>query len=135
MKWKALLSPGIAVPTEYGKDAIEALQAEMRKNRAALREDIAQGKEKGLSAERIKIIQDKAAATEKDIAARIEGVRQQYRDLEDKVGVFEGAGYASKGLYRPQIACLMIASPKNEFCAVCRKAINDMIEYFAPPQR
>jgi hypothetical protein len=135
VKWKALLSPGIAVPTEYGKDRIEALQAELRKNRAALGEDVAKGKEKGLTAEQIKIVQDKAAAADRDIIARIEAVRKQYKDLEDKVGVFEGAGYAAKGLYRPQVYCLMIGSPKNEFCAVCRKAINDMIEYFAPAGR
>jgi hypothetical protein len=135
VKWKALLSPGITVPTEYGKDKIEALQAEQRKNRAALREEIAKAKETGLSNEQIKAMQDKAAAADKDIAAKIEAVRKQYRDLETKVGVFEGAGYAAKGLYRPQIDCLMITYAKNEFCAVCRKAIADMIEYFAPGNR
>jgi IgA Peptidase M64/Peptidase M64 N-terminus len=132
VKWKALLSPGIAVPTEYGKEKIEALQAERQKNRAALREDVAKGKEKGAAADEIKAIQDKSAAVDKEIAAKIEAVRKQYKDLEDKVGVFEGAGYAAKGLYRPQMYCLMISSPKNEFCAVCRKAIDDMIDYFAP---
>ena len=132
VKWKALLSPGIAVPTEYGKEKIEALQAERQKNRAALREDVAKGQEKGAAADEIKAIQDKSAAVDKEIAAKIEAVKKQYKDLEDKVGVFEGAGYAAKGLYRPQMYCLMIGSPKNEFCAVCRKAIDDMIEYFAP---
>jgi len=48
----------------------------------------------------------------------------------DKVGVFEGAGYASKGLYRSMVYCLMISSPKDEFCLVCRRAIARMIDYF-----
>jgi hypothetical protein len=135
VKWKALLSPGISVPTEYGKDKIEALQAELRKARTALREDASKGREASLSDEQIKINREKAAAEEKDITARIEAVRKQYKDLDDKVGVFEGAGYAAKGLYRPQMYCLMIGSPKNEFCAVCRKAISDMIEYFASGTR
>ena len=135
VKWKALLSPGIAVPTEYGKDKIEALQAEQRKTREALRDEVARAKDKGLPPEDIKALQDKAAAAGKDIAAKIEAVRKQYKDLENKVGVFEGAGYAARGLYRPQIDCLMITNTKIEFCAVCRKAIGDMIEYFAPAGR
>ena len=49
--------------------------------------------------------------------------------MEDKVGVFEGAGYASKGLYRSMIHCIMIASPKNEFCRVCQAAIARMIDF------
>ena len=135
VKWKALLSPGMAVPTEYGKEKIEALQAERQKNRAALREDVAKGKEKGVAADEIKAIQDKSAAVDKEIAAKIEAVRKQYKDVEGKVGVFEGAGYAAKGLYRPQFDCLMITNTKIEFCAVCRKAIDDMIEYFTPANR
>jgi hypothetical protein len=132
VKWKSLLSPGISIPTEYGKDRIEALQAKQGKKQAALCENIDMAKTKGLSADQIKVIQDKTAAEDKEITDAIEAVRRQYKDLEDKVGVFEGAGYATKGLYRPQISCIMISSPKNEFCAVCRKAINDMIGYFVP---
>ena len=47
VKWKDLLSPGIGVPTEYGKDAIEALQAERQKNRKAQADEIAAAKAKG----------------------------------------------------------------------------------------
>ncbi len=130
VKWKALLSPGLAVPTEYGKDKVEALQAERQKIRWDLREKIAKFQEQGRPASEIKALQEKGRAREKEIEARMEEARKPYRDLEDKVGVFEGAGYAAKGLFRPQIFCLMISSPKNEFCAVCRRAIAAMIEYF-----
>jgi hypothetical protein len=133
VKWKALLSPGIAVPTEYGKDRIEAWQAERQKNRAALRE--ATAKEKELGAAEIKALQDKFAVADKEIQIKIEAVRKQYKDLDGKIGAFEGAGYASKGLYRPRIDCLMISNAKIEFCPVCSKAINDMIEYYAPAGR
>ena len=51
--------------------------------------------------------------------------------LDDKVGVFEGAGYASKGLYRSQVYCIMIGNPKNEFCRVCQRAIGLMIEFYS----
>ena len=59
--------------------------------------------------------------------SHVMALRSQYKDLEDKVGVFEGAGYAAKGLYRPQMDCLMITNTKIQFCAVCRKAIADMM--------
>jgi hypothetical protein len=61
----------------------------------------------------------------------IEDVRKQYASLNDKVGVFEGAGYASKGLYRPMIYCLMSSNQKDEFCLVCQRAIARMIDYYA----
>ena len=50
-----------------------------------------------------------------------------------KVGAFEGAGYASRGLYRPMVYCLMINNPKNEFCLVCREALGRMIDFYAVP--
>ena len=59
-------------------------------------------------------------------------MRKQYEYLNDKVGAFEGAGYASKGLFRPMMYCLMISNPKNEFCQVCRRAIARMIDHYAP---
>jgi hypothetical protein len=45
----------------------------------------------------------------------------------------EGAGYATKGLYRPMVYCLMIYHPKNEFCVVCQQAIQRLIEYYSGP--
>jgi hypothetical protein len=131
VKWKALLSPGIAVPTEYGKEAQEALLAERQSKRKAAAEAVARAKGKGAKAAVIKGLQDQAAAEDKALQDKIGSVRKQYEGLADKVGVFEGAGYASQGLYRPQMVCIMIGNPKREFCAVCQKAIADMIDYFA----
>ena len=131
VKWKDLLSPGIDVPTKYGKDEIEALQAERQKNRKVRAEEIAAAKAQGLAAGEIEELREKAKALDGELAAKIEAVRKKYAVLEDKVGVFEGAGYSSKGLYRAQMYCLMISSPKDEFCAVCQKAIRDMIDFTA----
>jgi hypothetical protein len=131
VKWKDLLSPGIAVPTEYGKDKIEALQAERQKNRRAQAEEISQAKQKGLAEAQIKKVEEKYREADKAIAKQIEDVRKQYAHLNDKVGVFEGAGYAAKGLYRPMVYCLMISNSKDEFCLVCQRAIGRMIDYFS----
>jgi hypothetical protein len=130
VKWADLLSPGIQVPTEYGKERIEALQAEARKVLQEAARDVESAKAKGLSEKEIKKVQERSAQAVKDIQAKIEAVRKEYASVTDKVGVFEGAGYASKGLFRPMVDCLMISSPKQEFCLVCRRAITRMIDYY-----
>ena len=130
VKWKDLLSPGIGVPTEYGKEEIEGLEAERRKNREARALEIEAAKRKGTSGAQVKKIEEKLREADKVITRKIEEVRRQHAGLDGRVGVFEGAGFTSKGLYRPQIYCLMISSPRDEFCLVCRRAISQMIDYF-----
>lgn len=46
-------------------------------------------------------------------------------------GVFEGGGYAAKGIYRPSIDCLMHTFTGTVFCAPCNKAIQQMIDFYA----
>ncbi len=41
----------------------------------------------------------------------------------DKVGVFEGGGYQSKGIYSPVQDCIMRSNTPKSFCPVCHKAI------------
>jgi hypothetical protein len=130
VKWKHLLSPGIAVPTEYGKDRMEAVLAEAAKNRQAGRDELDRAKQDKLPEAKIKAIQEKYRKLGQEAMKKIGDIRKEYADLEDKVGVFEGAGYAAKGLYRSQIYCIMISSPKQEFCAVCREAIRRMITFY-----
>jgi hypothetical protein len=131
VKWADLLSPGIAVPTEYGKDRIEALQTGLRDNRAALGKALEAAKKRNASDREIKEIEGRFKTAGDAFAAKIAAVRAEYDPLVDKVGVFEGAGYASKGLYRPMIYCIMIGNPKNEFCRVCQKAIARMIDFYS----
>ncbi len=50
VKWQDLLSPGIGVPTEYGKDRTEALQAELRETRAARAKAVEAAKKRGAAA-------------------------------------------------------------------------------------
>lgn len=127
LKWQNLVSPGIKIPTEYGKEEREKLQAERRTNFEQMNAAIEEARKKKLDEKEIKKIQKKFQDRDKAIQAKIQDVRNKYKDLEDKVGAFEGAGYAAKGLFRPMMYCLMISSPKNEFCLVCQKAIEKMI--------
>jgi hypothetical protein len=47
----------------------------------------------------------------------------------DVVGCFEGAGYSAEGLYRPYHTCRMFDKGLIDFCPVCRRAIDDMIDF------
>lgn len=46
---------------------------------------------------------------------------------ENKVGVFEGAGYRNKGIYRPVVNCIMRDFQKLEFCPVCQNSLRKLI--------
>jgi hypothetical protein len=49
----------------------------------------------------------------------------------DKVGVFEGGGYVDKGVYRPMYDCTMKTRSRNNMCPVCKKALQDMINFYS----
>jgi hypothetical protein len=44
-----------------------------------------------------------------------------------KIGVFEGGGYLSKGIYRPFFDCRMRTNTAKSFCPVCMKAVERRI--------
>ena len=48
----------------------------------------------------------------------------------NRVGAFEGAIYEAKVYYRPEIDCIMF-SRTNHFCAVCRRAIQRIIDPYS----
>ncbi len=131
VKWKDLLAPGIAVPTEYGKDRFDALQVEAGKVRRDSGREIEEARKKGSDAAAVKALEEKGKRAAGDVEAKFQALRTEYAAVHDRVGVFEGAGYASKGLYRPSVECLMITNAKMEFCPVCRRAIRRMIDYFS----
>ncbi len=123
IKWKNLLSPGLAIPTEYGKEKRDSLTMALQKNAAQRREELKAKPES-------KKVKEQYDRQEQQIRKELEAVKRRYQHLEDKVGVFEGAGYSTKGLYRPMIHCLMIHHPQNQFCLVCQNAIDRMIDYY-----
>lgn len=46
------------------------------------------------------------------------------------VGVFEGGGYQTKGVYRPSYNCRMRTTNVNYFCEVCKRAIDEKIKSY-----
>ena len=51
-------------------------------------------------------------------------------EYKDKVGVFEGGGYVAKGVYRPYEDCTMKSISYDNFCPVCKRAIQQMIDFY-----
>lgn len=51
-------------------------------------------------------------------------------EITPSVGVFEGAAYSSKGIYRPADYCRMRVNNIDHFCPVCRRAIERLILYY-----
>lgn len=45
------------------------------------------------------------------------------------VGVYEGGGYMTKGMYRPAVVCRMRDNEATQFCPVCQRAIERIIIY------
>ena len=45
------------------------------------------------------------------------------------IGVYEGGGYMTKGMYRPAVICRMRDNVATQFCAVCQRAIERVILY------
>ena len=50
------------------------------------------------------------------------------------IGVYEGAGYQSKGVYRPYHDCRMKTNSPKAFCPVCQRAISRIIEFYTVQQ-
>ena len=63
--------------------------------------------------------------TQADFAAK-------WQDMMDVpgIGLFEGGGYQTKGVWRPSDDCRMKTNEAEGFCAVCRRAIERMIDFY-----
>jgi len=46
------------------------------------------------------------------------------------IGVYEGAGYSSKGVYRPAVDCRMKTNTCKDFCPACQQAIERLIKFY-----
>ena len=51
-------------------------------------------------------------------------------DQDTAIGVFEGGGYSSKGVYRPAFDCRMRTNSSPDFCPVCNRAIRRIIAFY-----
>lgn len=58
------------------------------------------------------------------------GMNSDSADPTQRVGLFEGAGYQTKGTYRPAEQCRMKVNEVENFCPVCTRAIKQITEFY-----
>ena len=56
--------------------------------------------------------------------------RQKLNAATQRVGVFEGGGYQTKGVYRPAQECRMKINEVEHFCPVCSRAIIAITDFY-----
>ncbi len=114
LKWKSLVEEGTPIPTPWNKTEFDAYEYGVQKERDSLRK-----------AKVPEAVVENLFQIEKN---REDEIFSQDK-YKDKVGAFEGGGYTPKGLYRPQLDCIMFTR-HMEFCKVCRKSLNDVMDTF-----
>jgi IgA Peptidase M64 len=115
-KWGDLVAAGTPIPTPWNQEAYDKTVLGYEKIRRELREK---------------------NAPEEQMEALFQEVREKTTPLLraekffGKVGAFQGADYEAKGLYRPELDCIMFSRNPKSFCAVCSRAIERMIRMYA----
>jgi hypothetical protein len=114
LKWKDLVSADTPIPTPWGKEAFESYS-------------------NGIQARRRQIRAERKPEEVMEALFREELQQEQGTFAKEKyvgrVGAFEGANYEAKGFYRPEVDCIMFTRT-NHFCAVCRRAIERVIDMY-----
>ncbi len=130
LKWADLVTPGVEVPTLWEKAEFDRMDNAYQKTRSEINARIARMKREGAAASEVAKVEEESERLSREHADRVDDFLRRSR-YWDKVGAFEGAGYASEGLFRPQLDCLMFTKGAKPFCKVCEAAVRKTIEYYA----
>jgi hypothetical protein len=116
-KWKDLVTAGTPLPTPWAKQEFEAAQQQIQARRRRIRAE--------------KRPEEEMEALFREEQATVEALLSRGPHAA-AVGAFEGAMYEAKGYYRAEADCMMF-SRHPAFCAVCRQAIERMIDRLSRP--
>jgi hypothetical protein len=119
LKWKDLVTPGTPLPTPWPKEEFERYTGDIQTRRRAIR-----------AANRPESEMDALFQEEErhDTVLLNEGAHAR------RVGAFEGANYEARGYYRSQADCIMFTRDNVPFCAVCRRAIEQILDLYTRPR-
>jgi hypothetical protein len=129
VKWKSLLNEGIAIPTPWEKEPFDIMDLAWQKERRVLNDQIAQLKKNRAQPAEIQALQYTYERISREHAQKVDTYLEASKYF-GMVGVFEGAGYISQGLYRPMIDCIMFSKGKKPFCRVCEQTIKKVISFY-----
>jgi hypothetical protein len=130
IKWKDLVTKRTAIPTLWEKAAFEAMDKAYQKKRQETNELIGARKRAGAAREEIEALQAKSEDMSRQNGLEVNAFFKKSR-FQGKVGAFEGAGYAAKGLFRPMLDCLMFSRGLRPLCRVCEQAVIRTIRYYS----
>ncbi|MCK9422944.1 MAG: IgA Peptidase M64 [Bacteroidales bacterium] len=114
LKWKMLVDQGTPIPTPWEKNAFDQFGYKIQKERDSLR----------------------AARVPETVMEDL--FMRQYRQEDiffstekyrNKVGAFEGANYTPRGMYRPELDCIMYTR-HMKFCKVCSQALENVMDQY-----
>ena len=109
VKWAHHLTPGIPIPTPWGQDEMQAVRDKIAASEEQFKLDLQALHDAETDPNEIKAAQNKHKIQIQGWRDEIDEIREHYLALYDgKIGVFEGAGYTPKGLYRSEIQVGMI---------------------------
>jgi hypothetical protein len=114
LKWKDLVASGTPLPTPWNKKEFDRFGYSVQKERDSLRAAMV------------------PETVMEDLFTRQMSQENKYfaeEKYKDEVGAFEGAGYIAKGLYRPQVDCIMYTR-HLKFCKVCSRSISNVIDQY-----
>ena len=113
-KWA--VDKGVPLPTPWDKETYETHSREVQKERARIR-----------AANEPEPVMDKLFTEQRAWETKFLGTQTH----AGKAGAFEGAAYEPRGLYRPEVDCIMFTRDEVGFCRVCRKAIERIIDAYS----
>ena len=129
LKWRDLLTPGLPLPTPWEKEAFDALDGANQKIRNEVNGRLARLKREGAAREEIAKAEQEAEDLSRKHALQVDDYLAHSR-YAGQVGAFEGAGYASRGLFRPMVDCLMFTKGTKPLCRVCEEAVTRVIRFY-----
>ncbi|NIO29823.1 MAG: peptidase M64 [Candidatus Latescibacteria bacterium] len=130
VKWKHLLTEDIEVPTPWEKADYDTMSLAWQRLRGKLNDRIAKLRREGAPEEEVTAAEEEYNRRDREHALNAHEYLKASKHA-GQVGVFEGAGYAIKGLYRPMVDCIMFTKAQKRFCKVCEEAMIKIIEWYS----
>jgi hypothetical protein len=130
VKWKHLMTDGAEIPTPWEKADFDAADLKWQAERRRLNDRVAELRRTGAPDEDVKAAEAEYDRRDREHTDKMHAYLQKSQFV-GKVGAFEGAGYMSKGFYRPMLDCIMFTKGQTDFCAVCAEAMVKIVDWYS----
>jgi hypothetical protein len=129
LKWRSLVDEGVALPTPWEKNSFDEMDMAWQQRRREMNDRIAELKRTGASEAEIKKSEEEYELRDREHSQKVDAFLKNSR-YWGKVGAYEGAGYSSRGLFRPMVDCIMFSKGSKPFCKVCEAAVRRVIQLY-----